>query len=603
MKQEKSFSTKNKNIIINLSEEEINRRIDQIESLSCDDDLRQFLIDALRALVELDRIMGLKETTLARLRKIFNKKSEKQSPEGKPPKPKNPPKKRDKGKNGKDDYPNAAKCFHAHESLKLGDTCPLCGIGTLGKYDSGIHIKITGTPPLTATIHETEKFRCSACLEIFEANFDGKNDPKYDAGAKAIIAVLKYEASTPFYRLEKIQKQMRTPMPASTQFDLMEELANDLHVIWCNLITLAAEADLFYFDDTKGKILALILENQKNIDKKTRKGMYTTGIIAESEEFKIVLYFSGRNYAGENLNKLLENRKSPDIPITMSDASRTNKLEKETVVAYCNTHSRRKFVDLSQTFENETDYVIKQIGQIYKNDRDCVDENKSPEERMMYHLQNSLPIMKELKVWGQQVFADKKVEENSSLGKAIQYLINHWTELTEFTRVPGVPLDNNFIEQQLRTQVLNRKNWLFYRTEFGALIGDIISSIIKTCLVSKINPYDYLVWVQNCMYKGCELFVLDHFPSMDCLPAISLIDEKVFSHQIIDGQINTKELKSFKIENSPINILNFKDNSKVFLNKIQCEFIKSKGGHYHDKVKSNPGAYMPWKMPLNPNIK
>jgi hypothetical protein len=55
----------NKNIQLIISEEEINKRIDQIEKLNCDDDLRKFLIDALGALVALDRIVGLKNTTIA----------------------------------------------------------------------------------------------------------------------------------------------------------------------------------------------------------------------------------------------------------------------------------------------------------------------------------------------------------------------------------------------------------------------------------------------------------------------------------------------------------------------------------------------------------
>jgi hypothetical protein len=36
-------------------------------------------------------------------------------------------------------------------------------------------------------------------------------------------------------------------------------------------------------------------------------------------------------------------------------------------------------------------------------------------------------------------FAEHKTEPNSGLGKAISYLLNHWTKLTLFLRQAGAP--------------------------------------------------------------------------------------------------------------------------------------------------------------------
>jgi transposase len=38
-----------------------------------------------------------------------------------------------------------------------------------------------------------------------------------------------------------------------------------------------------------------------------------------------------------------------------------------------------------------------------------------------------------------------------------------------------------------------RKNSLFFRTEHGAAVGDILASLIQTCRLNGINPWDYLV--------------------------------------------------------------------------------------------------------------
>ena len=62
---------------IDITEEEINKRIDQIESLDIDNDLRAFMLEAMDALISLDKIVSMKGTTILRLRKIFNKTIEK----------------------------------------------------------------------------------------------------------------------------------------------------------------------------------------------------------------------------------------------------------------------------------------------------------------------------------------------------------------------------------------------------------------------------------------------------------------------------------------------------------------------------------------------
>src|ERR1700689_5956925 len=87
---------------------------------------------------------------------------------------------------------------------------------------------------------------------------------------------------------------------------------------------------------------------------------------------------------------------------------------------------------------------------------------------------------------------EHKTEPNSGLGKAISYLLNHWTKLTLFLRQPGSPIENNIVERSLKKAILNRRNALFYKTMNGASVGDLFMSLIHTCELNKINPFDYL---------------------------------------------------------------------------------------------------------------
>jgi hypothetical protein len=457
----------------------------------------------------------MKATTIARLRRIFGKKSEKLP---RPPKKGNPkkPKGRSKGQgnNGHKDYPLAPEIIHPlEEHLKPGQPCPECGKGTLHIYDPGIFIKITGSPSLTAHKHITEKSRCSACGTIFEALISGQNkkNRKYDRSALSIIAMLHYLFSMPFYRIEKLQKMFITPTPRSVQWELMEELANHLIHIWQAMVKHAREGDKFHIDDTNNKILEKMREkvasdlhfkNSGTKKKKARTQVHTTGILADFNTYKVMLYFTGIKYSGENLSALLKDRESLRPISIMSDALNQNNpkdVEKIiTIVRYlCLAHGRRKFDLLDKRFEKESTFIKEQIAIVYKNDQYCKENQLTGSVRLNYHQEHSKSVMDNLFSWCNRMFAEKLVEPNSSLGKGIQYILNHWSGLTKFLECADAPLDNNILESQLRTPVMNRKNWLWYASETGALVGDIILSVLKTCELCKVDAFEYLNYIQD----------------------------------------------------------------------------------------------------------
>ena len=118
-------------------------------------------------------------------------------------------------------------------------------------------------------------------------------------------------------------------------------------------------------------------------------------------------------------------------------------------------------------------------------------------DRLRYHQHHSGPIMNTLKVWLDQHIDEKKVEPNSALGTAIQYMRTHWEKLTLFLRQPGAPLDNNICERALKKAILHRKNSYFYKNANGAAMGDMFMSLIHTCELNKVNPFEYLTALQK----------------------------------------------------------------------------------------------------------
>jgi transposase len=100
--------------------------------------------------------------------------------------------------------------------------------------------------------------------------------------------------------------------------------------------------------------------------------------------------------------------------------------------------------------------------------------------------------MKGLHEWMEAQLAEHKTEPNSGLGKAISYLLNHWTKLTLFLRQAGRAHRQQHRRACLKKAILNRKNALFYKTLNGARVGDLFMSLIHTCELNGANPFDYL---------------------------------------------------------------------------------------------------------------
>ena len=70
------------------------------------------------------------------------------------------------GRNGAEAYRGAQQVDVAHPSLRAGDACPACGEGTVYEKAPGVLVRITGQPPLAATVYQLQKLRCHLCGQV-----------------------------------------------------------------------------------------------------------------------------------------------------------------------------------------------------------------------------------------------------------------------------------------------------------------------------------------------------------------------------------------------------------------------------------------------------
>ena len=421
------------------------------------------------------------------------------------------------GRYGVSDYPGAEQVDVKHPEHSPGDVCPDCGQGTLYEKPPGVLVRFVGQAPLSATVYRMQKLRCHLCGKLFTAPTPaGIGEDKYDHTAASMIGLLKYGSGLPFNRLDRLQGNCEIPLAASTQWDIVYAAASLLIPAYEELIRQAAQGEVLHNDDTTVRILELMGERfRKNPPAEDdrdpgRTGLFTSGVVATSAGRRVALFFSGRQHAGENLSDVLEHRAEElESPVQMCDGlARNLPKELDTILANCLAHGRRNFVELHDRFPEECRHVIEAFKVIYHNDKVARDEKLSAQERLALHQSQSQPIMDGLHAWLERQVNDKRVEPNSALGEAINYLLNRWEPLTLFLRKAGAPLDNNLCERALKKAILHRKNSLFYKTRNGSRVGDMYMSLIHTCELSGVNAFDYL--------NQLQLHTTDVMKSPDC---------------------------------------------------------------------------------------
>ncbi len=344
---------------------------------------------AFETLMYVTDLVGDKDTTIARLRKIlFGASTEKirnvlggeggkaasstestgeaGSPGKQPDDPaREAPQEKPKGhgRNGAESFTGAKRICVEHASLKPGQRCPKCDKGKIYRIkEPAVVVRITGQAPLQATVYEMERWRCNLCGEVFTAEAPEEVGlAKWDEAAASMVALLKYGTGTPFHRLEQLQKSLGIPLPASTQWQMVKDAAEAIEPAWEELVREAAQGEVLHNDDTTAVILENVRERRKRepaedaSEPGERTGTFTTGIVSVVGERRIALFLTGHQHAGENLRDVLLKRAAGlPAPIQMCDGLARNEPELpedlQVILSNCNAH----YLDTSIIWSNES---------------------------------------------------------------------------------------------------------------------------------------------------------------------------------------------------------------------------------------------------------
>lgn len=140
--------------------------------------------------------------------------------------------------------------------------------------------------------------------------------------------------------------------------------------------------------------------------------------------------------------------------------------------------------------------VVNALKLVFDPDAYAQAAQMTAQERLAYPQRTSGPLMPTLTEWLGQQTTQRLVEPNSSVGKAIAYMVEHWAPLTRVLHAPGAPIDNTLAERALKVASRQRKNSVFYATEHSAYLASILTSVIAPCVQAGVKALDYRVAVQ-----------------------------------------------------------------------------------------------------------
>lgn len=294
------------------------------------------------------------------------------------------------------------------------------------------------------------------------------------------IIISKYEDGWPLYRIEKIFKRYGIHINRSSMVGWIEQVCHYLQNIYDVMREDLLKSYCIQGDETPLKVL----------DGETQGKAHLGWLFpyVGDEVLAVFDYRPGRGREGPN--EMLNGFDGKHL-MTDGYAGYLEIVNRKSLVhLICWVHARRGFFEAKETEPEFAGKVLDLIGQLYQIEQQAREGKMEPALRFELRKKESTPLIEAIHQLIQN--PGKTILPQSPMGKAIAFALNHWMKLNNFLTDGRLPIDNNLVERLIRTVAIARKNFLFCGSEEGAKRTAIIYSLIATCKLNDINPFEYL---------------------------------------------------------------------------------------------------------------
>ena len=367
-----------------------------------------------------------------------------------------------------------------------------CGCGqAMQRIGEDVAEKLDYQPGVfTVERHVRGKWVCSCCEKLVQAAVAPHVIDKGLAtcGLLAQVLVAKYLDHLPLYRQEHIFERAGLAIARSTLAQWVGECGVRLQPL---VDTLAAEMlrhDVLHADETPVAML-------KPGHGKTHRAYLWSYCTTQFNPMKAVVFDFADSRGGQHVRNFLGLPGSEQHPgwkgklVTDDFSGYKACFELGVTEAGCMAHARRKFHELwanhgSQLGEQALKFFVKlyevegEVRQLAADERKAIRQDKTK------------PIADTLHQWLAQ--QRQNVPDGSATAKAIDYSLNRWKALVRFIDDGDLPMDNNWVENQIRPIAIGRNNWLFAGSLRAGKRAAAIMSLVHSARLNGHDPYAYL---------------------------------------------------------------------------------------------------------------
>ena len=334
----------------------------------------------------------------------------------------------------------------------------------------------------TVERHIRGKWACAQCETItqapVEAHVIDKGIPT--TGLLAQVLVAKYADHLPLYRQESIFARAGLAITRSTLAQWVGTCGVRLQPLVDALKAEILGHRVLHADETPVQML----KPGKGATHRAYLWAYAPGAF---EDMKAVVYDFCESRAGEHARNFLGDWKGA---LVCDDFAGYKALIASGVTEVgCLAHARRKLFDLHAANKSQlAGFALEQFAKVYDIEREVKELNA--DQRKAIRQQHTKPILDALHQW--MTLQRQKLPDSSATAKALDYSLRRWTALTRFVDDGQLPVDNNWIENQIRPIAIGRNNWLFAGSLRAGQRAAAVMSLIQSARMNGHDPYAYL---------------------------------------------------------------------------------------------------------------
>lgn len=343
--------------------------------------------------------------------------------------------------------------------------------------------KLDYTPGVfTVERHIRGKWACKACETLIQAPVPPQVIDKGipTAGLLAQVLVAKYGDHLPLYRQESIFGRAGLAIPQSTLGAWVGVCGVRLQPLVDALHQALLQQDVLHADETPVQMLV----PGKG---KTHRAYIWAYTATQYADLRVVVYDFADSRAGEHARAFFGHWRGK---LVCDDYSAYKAgFEQGITEIGCAAHARRKFFELHVNHKSQiAEQALQYFAALYDVERDVAE--LKPDRRCAVRQERARPIAEALHAW--MVAQRKRVSEGSAIAKSLDYSLKRWGALTRYLDDGHVPIDNNWVENQIRPWALGRSNWLFAGSLRAGKRAAAIMSLIRSAQLNGHDPYAYL---------------------------------------------------------------------------------------------------------------